>query len=103
MGSPLDFVSSEGFRKSLIIKNLAPYAKSPNRQSPPINYEYIQSNLSVIDSPDALIDEPTFANKLYPLNEWGSEGGYKDVTGVEIYYQENLTRVNMDLDNRMLK
>jgi hypothetical protein len=82
MGSPLDFVSSDGFRKKLITRNLTPYAKAPNRPTLPINYEYIQSDSSVVDSPDQLIDEPTFANRLYPLNQWGAEGGFKDVTDV---------------------
>jgi len=79
MGSPLDLVNSEVFRKKLITRNLTPYAKSPNRATPPTNYEYIQSDTSVIDSPDQLIDEPSFANKLYPLNRWGNEGGYSQV------------------------
>ena len=79
MGSPLDLVSSEGFRKKLITKNLAPYAKSPSRTTPPTNYEYIQSDTSVVDSPDNLIDEPSYANKLYPLNQYGNEGGYEQV------------------------
>ena len=79
MPSPLDLVNSEAFRKKLIVKNLVPYAKAPNRPTPPTNYEYIQSDASVADSPDALIDEPSFANKLYPLNEWGAEGGYRQV------------------------
>ena len=77
--SPLDFTNSEGFRKKLITRNLIPYAKSPNRATPPTNYEYIQSDTSVIDSPDQLIDEPSFANQLYPLNQWGSDGGFKQV------------------------
>jgi len=77
MGSPLDLVNSEVFRKKLITRNLTPYAKAPNRPTPQNNYEYIQSDTSVIDSPDQLIDEPSFANKLYPLNKWGNEGGYE--------------------------
>ena len=79
MPSPLDLVNSEAFRKKLIVKNLVPYAKAPNRPTPPTNYEYVQSDVSVVDSPDALIDDPSFANKLYPLNEWGAEGGYRQV------------------------
>ncbi|MCX7353048.1 MAG: hypothetical protein NTW22_07300, partial [Proteobacteria bacterium] len=58
---------------------MTPYAKAPNRPTPQTNYEYIQSDTSVIDSPDQLIDEPSFANKLYPLNRWGNEGGYQQV------------------------
>ena len=79
MASPLDYISSEVFRKKLMTRNLVPYAKSPYKATPPITYEVIQSDLSVVDSPDGLIDNPTFANSLYPLNEWGAEGGYKQV------------------------
>ena len=77
--SPLDLVNSDAFRKKLITRNLTPYAKAPNRPSFPVNVEYIQSDISVQDSPDQLIDEPSFANRLYPLNEWGAEGGYRQV------------------------
>jgi hypothetical protein len=79
MASPLDFVNSEGFRKKLIVRNLTPYAKAPNRPTQPINTEYVQSDTSVQDSPDQLIDTPSFANKLYPLNQYGNEGGYEQV------------------------
>lgn len=83
--SPLDFVNSEGFRKKLIVRNLTPYAKAPNRPTPPFNTEYVQSDTSVQDSPDQLIDTPSFANNLYPLNQYGNDGGYKqapDPTGL---------------------
>lgn len=79
MPSSLDLVNSDAFRKKLIVKNLTPYAKAPGRPTPPYNYEYQSSDSSVIDSPDVLIDEPSFANKLYPLNEWGADGGYRQV------------------------
>ena len=79
MASPLDFINSDGFRKKLIVRNLTPYAKAPNRPTQPINTEYIQSDTSVQDSPDKLIDEPSFANKLFPLNQYGNEGGYEQV------------------------
>jgi len=84
MGSPLDYISSEGFRKKLITRNLVPYAKSPTKVTPPTTYEIIQSDLSVIDSPDGLIDTTFFADKQYPLNKWGNDGGYKqapDISG----------------------
>jgi hypothetical protein len=84
MGSPLDLVNSEGFRKKLIVKNLPAYNKSPNRPNPPLNYEYKQSDLSVIDSPDNLIDDPIFSNKLYPLNQYGADGGYKSARDINI-------------------
>ena len=77
--SPLDLINSDGFRKKLITRNLTPYAKAPNRPTLPTNVEYIQSDVSVQDSPDQLIDEPSLANRLYPLNQWGKEGGYQQV------------------------
>jgi hypothetical protein len=33
---------------------LTPYAKAPNRPTPPFNTEYVQSDTSVQDSPDQL-------------------------------------------------
>jgi len=80
MASPLlDLANTQGFRKTLLTRNLTPYAKAPNRPTQPIDTEYVQSNSSVQDSPDKLIDEPSFANKLFPLNQYGNEGGYKQV------------------------
>ena len=76
MGSPLDYISSEGFRKKLITRNLVPYAKSPTKVTPPTTYEVIQSDYSVVDSPDGLIDTTFFADKQYTLNRWGNRGGY---------------------------
>jgi hypothetical protein len=84
MGSPLDYISSEGFRKKLITRNLVPYAKSPTKVTPPTTYEVIQSDYSVVDSPDGLIDTTFYADKQYPLNRWGNDGGYKqapDISG----------------------
>jgi len=79
--STLSFASSESFRKILIARNLQPYSVT-GVYTPPagnITYEYTQSNLSVVDSPDELIADDPFANKLYPLNEYGPLGGY-DIT-----------------------
>ena len=84
MGSPLDYISTEGFRKKLMTRNLVPYAKSPSPATPPITYEIVQQDLAVPDSPDFLIDTTFFADKQYTLNRWGSDGGYKqapDISG----------------------
>ena len=78
MSSPL-LLSSEGFRKKIIVKNLAPYSKSPVKASPPINYDYVSTVSSVKDTPDQYIDEPIFANQLYVKNQYGAVGGYKQV------------------------
>ncbi len=77
--SPLDFANSEKFRKDILVKNLKPYNKSPYPATGRANYEYAQSMFDVKDSPDSLIDTPIFANQLYPLNQYGNEGGYKQV------------------------
>ena len=85
MASLLDFSATNGFRKKLLTRNLTPYAKSPNRPTLPVDTEYVQTDSSVQDSPDQLIDVPSFANRLYPLNEYGAQGGYKqapDPTGL---------------------
>ena len=79
MGSPLDFISTEGFRQRLISRNLVPYAKSPTKVTPPTTYEIVQSDLTPVDSPDFLIDTPYYADLLYPLNKWGNDGGYEQV------------------------
>lgn len=79
MGSSLDFAPSEAFRKKLMARNLVAYTKSPYKPEPPLNYEIRLTDSAVIDSPDDLIDVPTFANDLYPLNQYGSEGGYKEL------------------------
>jgi len=89
MPSPLDFPSSEVFRKKLIVRNLVPYKKSPTGANPPINYETILRDLSPTDSPDALIDVPTFANNLYPLNQYGQWGGYTQVRDVNTLRNTN--------------
>jgi hypothetical protein len=84
MASPLDYISTEGFRKKLMLRNLVPYAKSPSPATPPITYEVVQQDISVIDSPDFLIDTTFYADKQYPLNKWGNDGGYEfapDISG----------------------
>ena len=78
MASPL-LVTSEGFRKKILVKNLTPYNKSPRKVAPPVDYPANLSDLAVKDSPDNLIDTPIFAKELYVKNQYGAEGGYKQV------------------------
>ena len=80
MASPLLILANtQGFRTNLLKRNLTPYAKAPNRPTQPIDTVYTQSDSSVQDSPDKLIDQPSYANTLFPLNQYGNEGGYKQV------------------------
>ena len=76
--SPLSFASTSSFRNSLMTKNLAPYSVQ-GVYTPPanqVNYETILGVSNVIDSPDELITNGSYANILYPLNEYGPDGGY---------------------------
>jgi hypothetical protein len=81
--SPLSFSSSENFRKKLVVRNLAPY-QVQGVYTPPandVNYETVLSDAGVIDSPDELISNDPFADNLYPLNQYGPEGGFeKNIT-----------------------
>jgi hypothetical protein len=59
-------------------KNLAKYTV-PGVYTPPsgmLNYEISQTVSNVIDSPDTLISQDPYAQQLYPLNEYGPNGGY---------------------------
>ena len=87
IGSPgksfLSFASTKTFRDLLVGKNLASYKVvgvfSPSVGS--LNYETILTDSPVIDSPDSYITDDPFAKKLYPLNQYGPEGGYNiDIT-----------------------
>ena len=76
--STLSFSSSATFRDALMARNLDPY-DVPGVYTPPsgpLNYEIVQTVSNVIDSPDELIANDPFAQQLYPLNEYGPEGGY---------------------------
>jgi len=76
--SSLSFISTSSFRNSLINRNLPPY-RVTGVYTPPVtnrNYEVVLSDQSVIDSPDDLIAQNPYVQRLYPLNEYGPEGGY---------------------------
>jgi hypothetical protein len=77
--SSLSFASSSSFRNTLIARNLAPY-NVPGAYTAPagdVVYEATPlSDNSVIDSPNDLVGTTAQANELYPLNEYGPEGGY---------------------------
>jgi hypothetical protein len=78
MPSTLSFASSSSFRDILLAKNLVPYSVS-GVYTPPasnINTEVSLNNFSVVDSPNDLIANDPFAQLLYPLNEYGPNGGY---------------------------
>jgi outer membrane protein OmpA-like peptidoglycan-associated protein len=78
MPSTLSFASSSSFRDSLLAKNLSPYTV-PGVYTPPsgnVTYEPVINQSNVIDSPDGLIANDSFAPSQYVMNQYGPDGGY---------------------------
>lgn len=82
----LSFGSSETFRKQLLVRNLTPYNVPGSYTSPgnPINYETNLNVSNVVDSPNNYVSTNLFASDLYPLNEYGPEGGFGNPIGVNL-------------------
>ena len=82
--STLSFAGSEFFRNQLLTKNLQPYnvpgVYTPTQ--PAVNYETNLTVTNVIDSDNNLVSTNVFAENLYPLNEYGPEGGFGDPIGI---------------------
>jgi hypothetical protein len=80
----LSFGNSSAFRKQLLVKNLTPYNVPGTYTSPgnPVDYEVVLSVNNVIDSPNNYVSTNLFAQDLYPLNEYGPEGGFGNPIGV---------------------
>ncbi len=76
--STLSFASSSSFRDALMAKNLATYSVTGVYTPPagPLNYEIILNQSPVVDSPNGLIANDPFADNLYPLNQFGPDGGF---------------------------
>jgi hypothetical protein len=76
--SPLSFASSSSFRDSLLAKNLSPYTVTGVYTPPSGNvaYEPAINQSNVIDSPDYLIANDTYAPSQYVFNQYGPQGGY---------------------------
>jgi len=75
--STLSFKGSEFFRNQLLTKNLKSYNIPGvfSAKEPTVNYETNLSVSNVIDSNNELVSTNHFAEVLYPLNEYGPEGG----------------------------
>ena len=82
--STLSFAGSEFFRNKLLTRNLQPYnvpgVYTPTQ--PAVNYETNLTVSNVIDSDNTLVSTNVFAENLYPLNEYGPEGGFGDPIGI---------------------
>ena len=80
----LSFGNSSAFRKQLLVKNLTPYNVPGTYTSPgnPVDYEVVLSVNNVVDSPNNYVSTNLFAQDLYPLNEYGPEGGFSNPIGI---------------------
>jgi outer membrane protein OmpA-like peptidoglycan-associated protein len=80
----LSFDNSESFRKKLLVRNLTPYNVPGSYTSPgnPVNYETNLTVTNVVDSPNNYVSTNIFASDLYPLNEYGPEGGFGTPIGI---------------------
>ena len=105
----LSFNNSSNFRNQLITRNLPPY-NVPGTFSSTQSQQNYETNLSVsnvIDSSNDLIATNELADTLYPLNEYGPEGGYDGkytVPGAPYPVDSNsgpysLDQANVDLVN----
>ena len=76
--SVLSFANSATFRDTLLARNLPPYTVTGVYSSPSnsVNYETNLTVSNVINSPDEFISQDPFAQQLYPLNQYGPDGGY---------------------------
>ena len=90
--SSLSFTSSSSFRNILMAKNLAAYSVMGvyTPTSSDLNYEVTLSQSPVIDSPNDLIANDPYAKLLYPLNEYGPNGGFN----TEITYNRVLLPID---------
>lgn len=68
----------------MLVRNLPPYNVPGSYTSPgnPINFETILTVSNVTDSPNNYVSTNLFATSLYPLNEYGPEGGFGVPIGV---------------------
>ena len=85
MSSPLSFNSTENFRKKLLVRNLPPYKEgnfSPS--SSPGQFSFSIIDYSVVDPGNIEDIGNNFELKLYPLNQFGPDGGYTDPVNINI-------------------
>lgn len=73
MPSYLTIPDTAAFRNLMIGRNLRPYTLRPSVR---LFKDFNPSDYPVIDSDDTLISDDPFADKAYPLNQYGPQGGY---------------------------
>lgn len=87
--SLLSFSASEQFRKRLIVSNLEPYfVKGSSTQTVPKNLTYTKEttwiDVPLINQPDMVDTGVSEKKRLYTVNQYGPEGGYKTSANNEV-------------------
>ena len=80
MESPLSFNSSENFRKKLLVRNLPPYKvdNAFSNDSKPGSSEYVNNDLTPIDSPSVEQIGNKQEQLLFPINQYGPQNNSKE-------------------------
>ena len=91
MESPLSFNSSENFRKKLLVRNLPPYKvdNAFSNDSKPGTSEYVNNDLTPIDSPSVEQIGNKQEQLLFPINQYGPQNNSKEY-GNTVSINDNL-------------
>jgi hypothetical protein len=87
--SLLSFSASEQFRKKIIVSNLEPYfVKGSSTQTVPKNLTYTKEttwiDVPLINQPDMIDTGVSEKKRLYTVNQYGPDGGYKTSANVDL-------------------
>jgi len=87
--SLLSFSASEQFRKKIIVSNLEPYfVKGSSTQTVPKNLTYTKEttwiDVPLINQPDMIDTGVSEKKRLYTVNQYGPNGGYKTSANVDL-------------------
>jgi hypothetical protein len=87
--SLLSFSASEQFRKKIIVSNLEPYfVKGSSTQTVPKNLTYTKEttwiDVPLINQPDMIDTGVSEKKRLYTVNQYGPNGGYKTNANVDL-------------------
>jgi hypothetical protein len=85
----LSFSASEQFRKKIIVSNLEPYfVKGSSTQTVPKNLTYTKEttwiDVPLINQPDMIDTGVSEKKRLYTVNQYGPNGGYKTNANVDL-------------------
>ena len=92
--SLLSFSASEQFRKKIIVSNLEPYyVKGSTTQAVPKNQAYTKEtkwiDVPLVNQPDIVDTGVLEKKRLYTVNQYGPDGGYKTNANVDLIVNDS--------------